>query len=105
MYKTAPSVKKKDDFVIGLTKSIFDPNFTTKGEENIRLFLHDLIGYYLIMEGIFFYAGFAMMLNLKRNGKMVGVGTQFDFILKDEGLHVGFGCNLINAIGEENPQV
>jgi len=105
MYKTIPSVKEKDDFVIGLTKSVSSPNFTRKGEENIRRFLHDLIGYYVIMEGIFFYAGFAMMLNLKRNNKMVGVGTQFEFILKDEGLHVGFGCDLINTIKKENPQV
>jgi ribonucleoside-diphosphate reductase beta chain len=84
MYKTLPSVKEKDDFVIELTKSVSDPNFTTKGEtpekkeQNIRNFLNNLIGYYLIMEGIFFYAGFAMMLNLARNGKMVGVGTQFE---------------------------
>jgi ribonucleoside-diphosphate reductase beta chain len=105
MYKTLPSVKEKDDFVTELTKSVLDPNFTTKGEENIRRFLLNLVGYYVIMEGIFFYAGFAMMLNLKRNGKMVGVGKQFDFILRDEGLHVGFGCDLINAIKKENPQV
>jgi ribonucleoside-diphosphate reductase beta chain len=105
MYKTIPSVKEKDDFVINLTKSISNPNFTTKGEENIRLFLHDLIGYYVIMEGIFFYAGFAMMLNLLRRGKMIGVGKQFYFILRDEGLHVGFGCDLINVIKKENPQV
>jgi ribonucleoside-diphosphate reductase beta chain len=105
MYKTLPSVKEKDDFVTELTKSVLDPNFTTKGEENISLFLLNLVGYYVIMEGIFFYAGFAMMLNLKRNGKMVGVGKQFDFILRDEGLHVGFGCDLINAIKRENSQV
>ena len=36
---------------------------------------------------------------------MKGVGVQFEFILKDEGLHVGFGCDLINKIKSENPQV
>ncbi|CAI2196081.1 10909_t:CDS:2, partial [Funneliformis geosporum] len=46
-----------DDFVVELTKFISQPNFTTQGDENIRHFLHDLIGYYVIMEGIFFYAG------------------------------------------------
>ena len=30
------------------------------------------------MEGIFFYAGFAMMLALKRQNKMVGIGEQWD---------------------------
>jgi len=105
MYQTIPSIKEKDDFVIELTKSIFDPNFSTEGNENIRRFLHDLIGYYVIMEGIFFYAGFAMMLALKRANKMVGIGQQFEFIMRDESLHLAFGCDLINTIKEENPQV
>ena len=43
----------------------------------MQRFLRDLIGYYVIMEGIFFYAGFAMMLALKRQGKMIGIGEQF----------------------------
>src|SRR4051812_22190258 len=36
MYQTIPSIKEKDDFVIELTKSILDPSFSTKGDENIR---------------------------------------------------------------------
>ena len=105
MYNTIPSIKNKDDFVVDITKSIFDPNFSTIGIDNIRLFLHDLIGYYVIMEGIFFYAGFAMMLALKRQNKMVGVGEQFEYIMRDESLHLAFGCDLINTIKTENPAV
>lgn len=105
MYLTIPSIAEKDEFVVQLTASIFDPNFTTEGKENIRAFLHDLIGYYVIMEGIFFYAGFAMMLALKRQNKMVGVGQQFEYIMRDESIHLAFGCDLINAIITENPEV
>ncbi len=105
MYKTIPSIKEKDDFVINLTESIFDPNFETKGIENIKRFVHDLIGYYIIMEGIFFYAGFAMMLALKRQNKMVGIGEQFEFIMRDESLHLAFGRDLINTIKQENPEI
>jgi len=105
MYATIPSIKEKDDFVVELTRSIFDPNFMTEGIDNIRRFVHDLIGYYVIMEGIFFYAGFAMMLALKRQGKMIGIGEQFEYIMRDESLHLGFGCDLINTIKAENPQV
>ena len=105
MYLTDPFIKRKDDFVVELTKFISQPNFTTQGDENIRHFLHDLIGYYVIMEGIFFYAGFAMMLALKRNKKMEGVGQQFEYIMRDESLHLGFGCDLINTVKNENPQV
>lgn len=105
MYKEIPSIREKDDFVVGLTKSIFRDDFTTKGKENIRSFIRDLIGYYIIMEGLFFYAGFAMMLSLKRNNKMVGIGEQFEYIMRDESIHLAFGCQLIKTISEENPGI
>jgi len=105
MYNTIPSIKEKDDFVVGLTKSIFDPNFKTDTLENIKKFVLDLIGFYVIMEGIFFYAGFAMMLALKRQQKMVGVGEQFEYIMRDESIHLAFGCDLINTIVAENPEL
>ena len=105
MYETIPSIKEKDDFVIDMTKSVMDPNFTTEGTENIQKFVHDLFGYYVIMEGVFFYAGFAMMLSLLRQQKMIGVGEQFQFILRDETVHLAFGTDLINTIVEENQDI
>ena len=105
MYKTIPSIDDKDTFVVELTKSIFEPTFETADTKNIQKFLHDLIGYYVIMEGIFFYAGFAMMLAMKRQGKMVGIGEQFEFIMRDESLHLAFGCDLINTIRTEFPAI
>jgi ribonucleoside-diphosphate reductase beta chain len=105
MYNNVPSIKAKDEFVINLTKSILDPNFKTDSQENIKLFVHDLIGFYVIMEGIFFYAGFAMILALKRLGKMNGIGQQFEYIMRDESLHLAFGCDLINTIKAENPLI
>lgn len=105
MYNTVPTIQQKDEFVVKLTTSLFDPNFTTDTVEDIRKFLHDLIGYYVIMEGIFFYAGFAMMLALKRQDKMVGIGEQFEYIMRDESVHLAFGCDLINIIKTENPGV
>ncbi len=105
MYNTIPSIEEKDNFVVELTKSVFDPTFTTDGEENTRKFVRDLIGYYVIMEGIFFYAGFAMMLALKRQNKMIGIGEQFEYIMRDESLHLAFGCDLIKTIRDENPGI
>ncbi len=105
MYLTIPSIKEKDEFVVQMTKSVFDPNFSTEGVENIQKFVHDLVGFYVIMEGIFFYAGFAMMLSMLRKNRMVGVGEQFQFILRDESVHLAFGSDLINAIVSENPEI
>lgn len=105
MYEKIPSIKDKDDFVVDMTKSVLDPTFNTEGLENMQRFIHDLVGYYVIMEGIFFYAGFAMMLSLLRQNKMVGVGEQFQFILRDETVHLAFGSDLINQIVKENPAI
>lgn len=105
MYQKVPSIKEKDDFVVDMTTAVFDPHFKTEGTENIRRFVRDLVGFYVIMEGIFFYAGFAMMLALKRQNKMVGIGEQFEYIMRDESIHLAFGCDLINTIRGEFPDV
>jgi len=105
MYQTIPHIAAKDDFVVDMTKSLFDANFELSSPANIQRYVHDLIGYYVIMEGIFFYAGFVMMLSFKRQNRMVGVGTQFEYILRDESVHLAFGSDLINSIVDENPSV
>ena len=57
------------------------------------------------MEGIFFYSGFAMILSMHRQNKMTGIGEQFQYILRDETVHLNFGIDLINGIKEENPEL
>ncbi|WP_114576033.1 ribonucleotide-diphosphate reductase subunit beta [Saliphagus sp. LR7] len=105
MYDRVPAIEAKDAFVVDLTQAIDDPDFSLDGPEDVRALLRDLVGFYVIMEGIFFYAGFAMMLGLKRRDRMVGVGQQFEYIMRDESLHVGFGTDLISEIRAENPAV
>lgn len=104
-YETIATIKDKDEFVVEMTQSLLDQNFTTNSTENIQRFVHDLVGYYVIMEGIFFYAGFVMMLSFKRQNRMIGVAEQFQFILRDESVHLAFGTELINVIVEENPNI
>jgi len=105
MYQTIPSIKAKDDFVLELTSKVLDPLFEPKNDTDVQGFVKDLIAYYVIMEGIFFYAGFAMMLGLRRSQKMPGIGEQFEYILRDESLHLAFGCDLINTLFEEYPSI
>jgi len=105
MYNEIPSIKRKDDFQMQLTADMLQPDFSTVGFEGTQKFLKNLIGYYLIMEGIFFYSGFAMILSFHRQNKMTGIGEQFQYILRDETIHLNFGIDLINTIKEENPEV
>ena len=105
MYHEIPSIKAKDDFEMNLTGSMMDPDFTTDTLEGKRDFIKNLVGFYVIMEGIFFYSGFAMILSMLRQNRMVGIGEQFQYILRDETIHLNFGIDLINGIREENPEI
>ena len=102
-YQAVPTIKEKDEFVISLTKDITDPHFQIKTTQDIQKFIKNIIGFYVIMEGIFFYAGFAQMLYLKKLGKLTGIGQQFEYIMRDESIHLAFGCQLIKTIKEEYP--
>jgi ribonucleoside-diphosphate reductase beta chain len=105
MYNEVNSIHNKDKFEMEITQEVLDPHFTTTTPEGAQKFLENLIGYYIIMEGIFFYSGFAMILSFLRQNKMVGVGEQFQYILRDETVHLNFGIDLINGIKEENPEL
>lgn len=105
MYNEVNTIHGKDDFEMKLTEDLLAEDFSTKTFEGAQKFLKNLIGYYIIMEGIFFYSGFAMILSMHRQNKMTGIGEQFQFILRDETVHLNFGIDLINGIKEENPEL
>ena len=103
MYHEVNSIHDKDAFEMTLTADIMDPNFSTDSVEGVQKFLKNLIGFYVIMEGIFFYSGFVMILSFKRQNRMAGIGEQFEYIMRDESTHLSFGADLINGIKAENP--
>ena len=104
-YLSIPSIKVKDDFLMEISTDINRPNFNINTIEGKKEFLRNIITYYVICEGIFFFSGCAMLLSLNRQNKMPGIGEQIQYTLRDESLHIKFGTNLINRIREDNPKV
>ncbi|MDA0708650.1 MAG: ribonucleotide-diphosphate reductase subunit beta [bacterium] len=105
MYHEVASIQGKDQFVMNMTSDVLDPHFTTETIEGVQKFIKNLVGFYVIMEGIFFYSGFVMILSFHRQNRMTGIGEQFQYILRDETIHLNFGIDLINTIKVENPGV
>ena len=105
MYHEVPVITQKDNFEMRVTAEVLEPNFTTSTFEGAQTFLKNLIGYFLIMEGVFFYSGFVMVLSFHRRNLMTGIGEQFQYILRDETIHLNFGIDLINGIKGENPEI
>jgi|TARA_R110000744_G_scaffold371548_1_gene482615 ribonucleoside-diphosphate reductase beta chain len=104
-YNSIPSIKAKDEFLMNITTDINRPEFNINTIEGKREFLRNMITYYVICEGIFFFSGFAMLLSFNRQNKLPGVGEQIQYTLRDESLHIEFGTKMINRIREDNPKV
>lgn len=105
MYREVPSVARKAEWALPYTDSLADPAFRTGTPAADRRLLRDLIAFYLVVEGIFFYAGFAQVLSMGRRNKMTGTAEQFQYILRDESMHLNFGVDVINQIKVENPDL
>ena len=105
MYREVPSVAKKAAWSLSHTHELSDPNFSTGTVEADQQLLRNLIGFYGVTEGIFFYCGFTQILSMGRRNKMTGVAEQFQYILRDESMHLNFGIDVINQIKLENPHL
>ncbi len=105
MYREVPAVHDKAAWSLPYTQSLSDPNFHTGTPETNQRLLRDLIAFYVIFEGIFFYVGFTQILSMGRRNKMTGTAEQFQYILRDESMHMNFGIDVINQIKLEEPDL
>lgn len=105
MYHEIPSVARKASWGLQYTQSLSDPEFKTGTLETDQQLLKNLIAFYVCLEGIFFYCGFTQILSMGRRNKMTGTSEQFQYILRDESMHLNFGIDVINQIKLENSQL
>jgi ribonucleoside-diphosphate reductase beta chain len=104
-YTRGSSAAKKSSWLISRTHFLSDPDSITGAPDYDSLLLINLIAYYSVSKGIFFYSGFRKIEALGAKNKMVGVAAQFANISRDEHNHYGFGVNVINQIRSENPGI
>ena len=105
MYHEVPSIHDKAAFLLPFIKTLTDSEFHTGTPECDQRLLRSLIAFACIMEGLFFYVGFVQVLAFGRRNKMIGAAEQYQYILRDESMHLNFGVDLINQIKLENPQL
>ncbi|VAX36462.1 Ribonucleotide reductase of class Ia (aerobic), beta subunit [hydrothermal vent metagenome] len=105
MYREVPEIYNKDEFTMVHTDKVLEPNFETKTISGKQEFIENLLGLYVITEGIFFYSGFVIMLSFGRQNRLPGTCEQIQYILRDESIHMNFGIELLNTIVDEDPDV
>jgi len=104
-YHEIESIRDKDEFLLPYIDTIMDPAFHTGTPEADQKLLKSLIVFACLMEGLFFYVGFAQILSMGRQNKMTGAAEQYQYILRDESMHCNFGIDLINQLKLENPHL
>jgi len=105
MYREVPSITDKAAWALKYTRNLSDGNFDTTTIEGAQNFLRDLVAFYVVFEGMWFYTGFAQILSLGRRNKMTGIAEQYQYIMRDESIHLNFGIDVINQIKIENPEL
>lgn len=95
-WRTEPTLQRRNDFVVDGYKA-FAENPTVKNM--LESIVNDVI-----LEGLFFYSGFAFFYNLARNQKMVATSTMINYINRDEQLHVDLFVKIFKEILAENPE-
>lgn len=105
-YENIKSVKDKSDFLLKNTMDVLENrDFDISTTEGKRAFVTNLVCYYLICEGIFFWTSFVLLASVFKQGKLLGLHSQIKYTLKDETNHLNFGIYVLKEIRHDYPQV
>ena len=97
MWKTDAKLREKNNFIAGVYKNLSGD--ITDEKIVLAMFANQ------ILEGIYFYSGFAAMYALGKSGKMLGSSQMIRFIQRDEVTHLLIFQNLINSTRKERPEL
>ena len=94
MWRTDKKLSEKNSFIASIYIELSTGEIT---DEKILLALFAN----QILEGIYFYAGFAALYTLAKSGKMLGSSQMIRFIQRDEVTHLLLFQNMINSVRKE----
>lgn len=105
LHEEHPAIASKERFQRELIERIVAERLDLSTVEGRLALLQNLVGQFIVLEGIFFYSGFALALAFRRRGLMRGLCTIIDWVLRDESLHLAFGMLLIHEYLREQKEI
>jgi len=96
-------IGRKDPVLLKRNQEIMNQYNLFVEEPTIENIIKILV-YSTLLEGLFFYSGFAFFYNLARQNKMVGTSTMISYINRDELEHGRYISELIRSTLAENPE-
>ena len=98
MWKTDIKLSEKNNYIAEVYENLSQGDLTDE-KLLLALFANQ------ILEGIYFYSGFASMYALGKGGKMLGSSQMIRFIQRDEVTHLLLFQNMINSVRKERPDL
>ncbi len=102
---TTPSMKAKEDYINDYVARMTEDTYDVTTIEGKKDFIRNLAAYNIVMEGVWFYSGFMVMLSFRQRNKLRNLASMINWVLRDESLHLKFGINLVLTLLEENPEI
>lgn len=100
-YRVVPAIHAKIRLANARLGSVLRPDIDLRDPTELQNFVMAYIFFAAVFEGCWFYNGFTPIFALQRRGLMKGTGEQFQYILRDEVMHCGFGIRVARQIIEE----
>jgi ribonucleoside-diphosphate reductase beta chain len=96
-WKTDTQLREKNNYIAAVYDNLSDD--ITDEKMVLAMFANQ------ILEGLYFYAGFAAIYALGKSGKMLGSSQMIKFIQRDEVTHLLLFQNMINSTRKERPDL
>jgi ribonucleoside-diphosphate reductase beta chain len=100
-----PSMIAKEAYINRYLKRMTETTLDVSTAEGKKDFIRNLIATNVVMEGIWFYSGFMVVLSFRQRNQLRNFGSMINWVLRDESLHLKFGMTLVLNVLEENPEI
>ena len=97
-----PEVRDKVHWATDKTAALENGSMDLSTDEGRKKLVSNLTAF-MLCEGVSFYGGFALILNMRRRNLLPGTGTQLAYIMRDENQHCQFAAALIKELLREHP--
>ncbi|MBT3529783.1 MAG: ribonucleotide-diphosphate reductase subunit beta [Gammaproteobacteria bacterium] len=101
-YRVVPAINKKIQMANNRLESILRSDIDLNDSDELQNFILAYMFFAAVFEGVWFFNGFSPVFALQRRGLMKGTAEQFQYIMRDEVMHCGFGIRVISQILIEN---
>ena len=102
LHLNVPSMKAKENYINKYLRRMTEVMLDVSTIEGKKDFIRNLVATNIVMEGIWFYSGFMVVLSFRQRNQLRNFASMINWVLRDESLHLKFGMNLIQNILEEN---